>query len=187
MKLKVYIAGKVSKDSVFGTHDWRDGFCSELSQKTGFEIINLDPTKSSEDFELAQNNPRLIFGRNCYLQNLADLTVVYLSDDISVGGSQEMLIAKYLKKPLLGIARKEGKFNKSKKESMGKIWDNYLDPYVATSCDKVVEDIDQLANYLKSDYRNSQGKTKDLGIIDESIQHYRNEFLKKDSYANSIR
>jgi len=46
MDIKVCIAGKVSPNSVFGTSNWRDGFCQQLSEKSGHKIINLDPTKT---------------------------------------------------------------------------------------------------------------------------------------------
>src|SRR3989344_8270600 len=119
-KLKVYVAGKVSPNSIFGTHDWRDSFCGRLSEIIGIKIINLDPTKSDKMFDLDENNTRLIFGRDCYMIKSADLVIVNLTDDISVGGSQEMLIAKYFSKPLLGIAKREGLFIMSKYELAGK-------------------------------------------------------------------
>jgi len=54
-KLKIYIAGKVSPNSVFGRYDWRDNFCQKLSESSGFEFINLDPNKSQEGFDLDEN------------------------------------------------------------------------------------------------------------------------------------
>lgn len=30
--MKLYVAGKISKNSVFGTHDWRDAFCVNLNR-----------------------------------------------------------------------------------------------------------------------------------------------------------
>lgn len=75
--------------------------------------------------------------------------IVYLSDDISVGGSQKMLIAKYYNKPLIGLAQKEEKFNKSEKELYGRIFRKYIDPYVKVSCDYVASNVQEAAAFLK--------------------------------------
>lgn len=180
-KLKVYIAGKVSPDSVFGTHDWRDNFCDELSKRSGFAITNLDPTKSNEAFDLDEGNSKLIFGRDCFMIKKADFVIVNLTDDISVGGSQEMLIAKYYKKPLIGIAKKGGKFNKAEKEIRGKIYKNYIQPFVDISCDEVVEDVEGAANVLKEWTAKPDRKPKDMGILDEMCHYYKTEHHPNDT------
>src|SRR5438309_1306983 len=119
--MKVYIAGKISKDSIFGTHDWRDNFCEKLEKLSKLELENLDPIKAGTN----QNDPQLAFGGDSYLIPQCDVLIVYLSDDISIGGSQEILIAKYFKKPVIGLARHGGKFNGADKEYFGKLVKNY--------------------------------------------------------------
>lgn len=178
MPLKVYVAGKVSKDSVFGKHDWRDEFCQELSRLCGSPIINVDPTKAELGFDLDENNAELIFGRDCYMIQQADLVIVNLTNDISVGGSQEMLIAKYFDKPLVGIAPFGGKFYMAKKEMMGKEYTNWMHAFVKYPCDKVVEDIQGVADYIKS----GLGPAKSIKIIDESIEYYLKHHHEHDDY-----
>jgi len=95
--VKVYVAGKISKDSVFGTHDWRVNFCYELEKVSELKLKNLDPTKTGTD----QSDSLLVFGADCYLISQSNVVIVYLSDDISIGGSQEILIAKYFKIPVI--------------------------------------------------------------------------------------
>ena len=163
--LKLYIAGKISKDSVFGTHDWRDNFCMELRKLSGLEIDNLDPTKAGID----QSDPLLVFGSDSYLISQSDVVIVYLSDDISVGGSQEILIAKYYNVPVIGLARRGGKFNGAHKDMLGVSIKNYHDPFVFTTCDVVCATIEEVAkslNNLKSI------KIKSLDIIPESVAYY---------------
>lgn len=163
--VKVYVAGKISKDSVFGTHDWRDNFCTELERLTGLELENLDPTKLDAD----QNNPQMIFGGDSYLISQSDVLIVYLSDDISIGGSQEILIAKYFKIPVIGLARHGGKFNGADKEYFGKIVKNYKDPFVFTTCDVVCNTVEEVATALK-DYKKIKPKT--LEVISEAVKYY---------------
>ncbi len=145
-KLKVYIAGKVSKDSVFRTHHWRDEFCRKLEELSGLKLLNLDPLK----LESHLTKPEDIFEKDCQLIHSADVLVVYLSDDISVGGSQEILIARYLRKSVIGFAPFGGKFNGSKREMLGKIIDNYQDPFVFSTCDVVCGSIEEVARALRN-------------------------------------
>lgn len=178
--IKVYIAGKVSPQSVFGTHAWRDKFCEDLSKKSGHNIINLDPTKSSPDFFLNEKDYKLIVGRDCFMINSADLVIVNLTDDISVGGSQEMLIAKHFKKPLIGIAPIDGKFNKKEKEILGRKYKDYIDPFVNISCDRVVENIDELAKLIKNELEKLMTSPKTSDTLNKVLRYYEDNFYKDD-------
>lgn len=172
--IKVYVAGKVSKDSVFGTHDWRDNFCKELEELSGGRLKNLDPTK----LEIDQANTKLVFGADSYLISTCDVLIVYLTDDISIGGSQEILIAKYFKKPVIGLAPHGGKFNGADKEYFGTTFKNYKDPFVFTTCDIVCKTIEELAVALKN---LNTIEVKSLDILNESIEYY----LSKTNYLSS--
>lgn len=184
MELKVYVAGKVSKESVFGTHDWRDPFCVELSKLIGIPIKNLDPTKNSPGFDLNQSNAILIYGRNAYMISISDVVIVNLTNDISVGGSQEMLLAKYFKKPLIGIAPRGGKFVRAEKELMGKIYLDWTDPIVNYTCDAVVEDLVGAAKFINEDLLTGKYKTKSLDIINKSIEIYKANYYERDSFLH---
>lgn len=141
----VYVAGKVSKESVFGTHHWRDAFCAQLETLSGVRLKNLDPTRIEGD----QGDYKKVFAACCDMIKCSDVLIVYLSDDISIGGSQEILIAKYFNKPVIGLAPKGGKFNGSTKEYFGQIVKNYKDPFVFSTCDVVCEDIQSVAKTLQ--------------------------------------
>ena len=158
----MYIAGKVSKDSVFNTHYWRDDFCAKLSELNGIKISHLDPLKINDI-----SNPLNIFNTDCQLINNSDCVVVYLTDDISVGGSQEILIAKYLHKPVIGFAPYGGKFNGSTRTMLGKEIKNFKDPFVFATCDIVCGTIEETAEALKS-ILDIDPKT--LHIIDQAIK-----------------
>ncbi len=185
-KLKVYIAGKVSPDSVFGRHDWRDEFCTKLTELSGFDFVNLDPTKANENFNLDENNDLLIFGRDCFMIKSADLVIVNLTDDISVGGSQEMLIAKYYKKPLVGIAPKGGKFYKEEKEILGKVYKNWKHPFVSVPCDTIVEDISGVVEFIKDFFSQANPSPKDIAILDEALKYYEEHHHKDDTFLHNL-
>ncbi|MFA6512326.1 MAG: hypothetical protein WCV86_04360 [Patescibacteria group bacterium] len=185
MQLKLYIAGKVSPNSHFGTHDWRDAFCVELEKKTGLEIKNLDPAKSQSDLFLDENNSKLMVGRDSYMIRMADVILVNLTDDISVGGSHDMLIAKYYKKYLIGLAPKEGKFNKSVTTLGEREYKNWIHPFVLETCDALVEDIDQLAVCLKEFIEVPPTEIKDIDIFEQARQYYEEKFYPDDTFLHS--
>ena len=179
--LKIYVAGKVSPNSVFGTHDWRDTFCRVLEEKTGLSLYNLDPTKTPKITEWDENDSTLVFGRDCFMISQADIVVVYLTDDISVGGSQEMLIAKYFQKPLVGFAARNGKFNKDEKEIGGRRYINWKCPFVSSTCDVVVENMDKVAEQVRYFSSNKTATSiKQITLIDEKIKEYKDKCYFKD-------
>lgn len=169
--MKTYIAGKVSNDSIFGTHDWRNEFCSKLEKLSGLHIENVDPLKVEAD-NMRVND---IFAKDCYLILSSDVVVVYLSDDISVGGSQEILIAKYFSKPVIGFAPYGGKFNGSSRKIAGRVIKDYHDPFVFSTCDLVCGDIDEVAKALVDVDRNNV-TIKNLDIISKEAERFSKEW-----------
>ncbi len=177
--LKVYIAGKVSKESHFGEHYWRDEFVAELEAISGRKLINLDPTKSN----LPQGNPEIIFGGDAYMIAQCDVLIVYLSDDISVGGSQEILVGKYFKKPVIGLAPQGGKFNGLTREFFGETIKNYQDPFVFTTCDFVCEDEQAVGEALKTI---ESIKPKTIDIIGDLKELFIREHLENNPYLKNL-
>lgn len=144
--LTVYIAGKVSKESFFQKHHWRDEFCQRLEELSGRTLKHLDPLEGQNP----NSSPEHIFAQDCQRIKQADGLVVYLSDDISVGGSQEILIAKYFKKPVIGFAPNGGKFNGSSRKMLGEHIENYKDPFVFSTCDVVCGTLEETAKKIKA-------------------------------------
>jgi hypothetical protein len=178
-RLKIYVAGKVSKDSIFGTHYWRDEFVKKLESLSGIKLISLDPAKKTAN----QNDYEEAFGADVFMISQSDVVVVYLSDDISVGGSQEILVAKYYKKPVIGLAPAGGKFNQKNKEIFGQKVKNYKHPFVYSTCDVVCEDIESVAGTLKN---LDKIKPKTIDLIREMAGKYQKENLKSDGYLSTI-
>lgn len=143
--------------------------CEQLSELSGVRIINLDPAASPETVG-QEHHTQFIFGRDCWLIQSADVVLVYLTDDISVGGSQEMVIAKYLHKPLLALAPKEGKFSKSTKDIQGQIYTNWIHPFVAVPSDWIVETVEQAAQVLAN--FTPRKEVKGIDVIDSAIEYY---------------
>jgi hypothetical protein len=165
--MKIYIAGKVSNDSVHQRHDWRDDFCADLEKLSGLTLENLDPLNIETD----TMSPNDIFAKDCHLISQCDVMVVYLSDDISVGGSQEILIAKYFKKPVIGLAPRGGKFNGSSRKIAGRMEKNWKDPFVFSTCDVVCDDAPAVGKAL-TDLANGHITVKTLDIIKNEAKRF---------------
>ena len=177
--LKIYVAGKVSKDSTFGTHYWRDEFVQRLQELSGMALVSLDPAKKEAD----QNNYEESFGGDVLMISKADIIVVYLSDDISVGGSQEILVAKYFDKPVIGLAPIGGKFHSTNKEIFGQKVKDYKHPFVFATCDVVRDDIEGVADSIKNI---SDIKIKTLEIIKALADKYEADNLPNDEYMKQV-
>ena len=177
--LKVYVAGKVSKNSHFGRHDWRDEFVAELQELSGIKLLSLDPMKSEVD----QAKPAEVFGADAFMISQCDVVIVYLSDDISVGGSQEILIAKYFGKPVIGLAPHGGKFNGSAKEYPDRVVEDYRDPFVFSTCDIVCESAKGVATALKS---LDKIHIKSIDIIGDLAAWYQQTQLANNSYLKDL-
>lgn len=174
--IKVYVAGKMSKHSSFDSHLWRDDFLKEISMITGLKFISFDPTRASKDYK----DLEMVFGSDVHMISQIDVLVVYLSDDISVGGSQEILIAKYFKKPVIALAPLGGKFNGGIKEIAGQMIKNYKHPFVYSTCDVVCDDVEAVAEAFKN---LDKIKPKTIGMIDEAKNKFSKEHLKSKLYV----
>ena len=174
--IKVYVAGKVSPDSTMGTSFWRDEFCKKLGEKSGAKILNLDPTTR----KVLPFDPKMVFGRDSLMIKKSDLVIVNLTDDISVGGSQEMLIAKYFNKPLLGIAKEGGKFLNKNFVDFGRVVD-FVHPFVFGTCDAIVHNEDEAAEWIKNNFGKEQ--PKGMSCIDDSIEYYMKNYFDVDEFA----
>jgi len=111
----------------------------------------------------------------------ADFVLVNLSDDVSVGGSQEMLIAKHFGVPLIGLAPTEGKFNKSKEVIVGRTYTNFVHPYVKLSCDAIAETVEEAAGFIAS-YLKEPLPSKTMGIMDQALAYYKKQHYPCDAY-----
>jgi hypothetical protein len=178
-KIKIYVAGRVSNNSVFGTHDWRDKFLDVLSKLSGLKFINLDPIKKKDIYQ----DLEIVFGGDVYLISQADVVVVYLTDDVGLGAAQEILVAKYYDKPVIGLAPKGGKFNGRTKKIGDLAITDYKHPFVFSTCDVVCGDIEEVARALKN---LAKIKPKNIDLLKTAAAKYQKRQLPKDIHIKQI-
>lgn len=182
--VKIYFSGKITSQSSHAPSNWRERFCQELAAR-GLEIVKLDPLEHDPDFKLNYDDERLTVGRNSFMIQNADFVLVNLTDDISVGGSQEMLMAKYYDKPLIGLAPKGGKFNQGREEINGHVFTSYTHPYVKLACDCLASTLEEAAEYIKNQLL-KQTPPKTIHILNEALQYYKEKHYLKDLYLQRL-
>jgi hypothetical protein len=167
--IKIFIAGNFVTNPFYKSANWREEVYKKLDEYIEFEILNIDPTKTT----ILEDDPLAVFGQDCYLIKSSDIVIVYLTDDVSVGSSQEMLIAKFYGKPLVAIAPNGGKFNNSQKELLGKVYNNWKHPFVDATCDAVVNSLDDAAKFIIAYFGKPQiAKPKDITILDNAVKYF---------------
>lgn len=163
--IKIYVAGKMSGHSGYGSYTWRDEFLKEIAEVTRLKFISFDPTSASKNYD----DLEMVFGSDSHMISQVDVVVVYANDDISIGGSQEILIAKYFGKPVIAFAPFGGKFNGGTKEVTGQVMTNYKHPFLFTTCDVVCGDIKEVAEALNN---LDEIKPKTIELIDEAKERF---------------
>ncbi len=181
-KLRIYFAGKMGKAEGFSATTWRNELSAVISQKSRHRSVNLDFLDGSHS-AINENDPKLMFGRDAYLIRSSDVVIVNLSDDISVGGSVEMLIAKFYHRPLIGVARPNGKFVSPEKDLLGRSVKSYINPYVSATCDWLVHDTAQLPLVIDQLF---SSRVKTGRIVPLSAEWYAKNLFVKDKGAQIV-
>ena len=177
--IKIYVAGRMSKHSGYSDHTWRDEFLKKISQLSGLKFISFDPTRAEKDY----TDLEMVFASDVHMIKSVDVLLAYLSDDVSVGGSQEILIAKYFSKPVIGFAPYGGKFNVSAREIAGVVIKDYKHPFVYTTCDVVCGTIEEVAQALQN---MGDIKPKTLNIIDKAYKRFSAKHSKTKMYEEHL-
>jgi hypothetical protein len=180
-KLRIYFAGKMGKTEGVSETAWRDNFAALISKKSHFQSVNLDFLDTSHNV-IDENNGKLMFGRDTYLIRSSDVVIVNLSDDISVGGCVEMMLAKLYQRPLIGVAKPYGKFVKPDRDLFGRRVTSYVNPFVAATCDWLIHDPEQLPTVIDQLFTT---RVKTSAIIPLSADWYKKYVLRSDPAAQT--
>lgn len=100
----------------------------------------------------------------------------------SVGGSVEMLLAKLYHRPLIGIARPNGKFVSPEKDLLGRSIKGYVNPYVSATCDWLVYDVTQLPSVVDQLFSGTRNIKTDR-VVNEAALWYKQNLLVQDTAA----
>lgn len=148
-----------------GFIDWRKEYFEIMSQNTN-DIEIIDP---NEYFALRGDNVAL-FGALCLQIKESNLVVVNAESKLGAGTSMEMVISKYLNKPVITVLPKESAHRKSNLTFAGKEIKEWIHPFVESFSDIMVENISEFGDAVIS---LAEVSVKTMSMIDDSMEYAR--------------
>ena len=143
-RLRVYLAGKVSKSDRDGDHaDWRAEYAQALSAAGDFCF--LDPS----DPDLDEGQPELVFGHDCYLLKTADIVIVNAEHKLGAGTAQEMVIARYFGKPVYTILPPDSHHRRSNLQLHGRVVADWQHPFVVCTSLRTFDSLTAMCAFLR--------------------------------------
>lgn len=166
--IRIFLATKIPK----GKEAEKVTNVSEDIIKEVENIQNVEVIRG-QNRDLDESDFLLIFGHDCRHIKNSDLVIVDAREKIGAGTAQEMLIAKYFKKPVITILPKDTHHRRSNFEINGKVVEDWIHPFIHSTSDIIVESYKELTKQIK-EISEGKVKIKDIGIIDKSIEYYEN-------------
>ncbi len=167
--MKIYLAGSVPKgDEEQKTFaDWRARYQSAL--ESIFDAEYIDPY----DRVLDESDFLLVVGKDCIDIIESSLVIVNAEEKLGAGTAQELVIAKYLKKPVVTVLPKNTPHRRTNIMFNGQLIDDWIHPFIFTFSDFVIEDIEKIEEIKDKIF--DKHAVKDISIIDTAVEHFRNK------------
>ncbi len=167
--MKVYLAGSVKKGDkdnrpILG---WREKYKEKLNKVKGLKF--LDPSSMSEH----AGDPFFIFGGDCSMIKNSDLILVCAENKLGIGTSQEILVAKYFKKPTISVVPKQSHHKRYNISFDGKLIKEWIHPFIFSTSDLIVEKVEDAIPWIQEYMQNPNSKKiRGISIIDEGIENF---------------
>lgn len=163
----IYLAGSVPKGDKEqeAFHDWRKRYREVLN--TYFLAEYIDPY----DRNLDEADSLLVVGKDCTDIINSALVIVNAEDKLGAGTAQEMVIAKYLKKPIVTVLPKNSPHRRSNILFRGQMIEEWFHPFVFSFSDFVIEHIGEI-QAVKDILLDPSFAAKDISLIDEAIRYF---------------
>lgn len=162
----IYLAGSVPKGDKEAESftDWRKMYGDAIT--SCLEAIFIDPYDRPNDFD--EGDFMAVFAYDCHNIKSSDLIVVNAEAQLGVGTSQEMVVAKYLEKPVITILPKNSYHRRSNVPFREKIVPDWIHPFIFAFSDVILENIGEFKELSKD--KITKIKPKKISIIDTSIE-----------------
>jgi hypothetical protein len=165
--MKIYLAGSVPKGDAEAktAHSWRLEYQVVLEKVfQGAEFI--DPYVRGAGVDEADS--LLVVGLDCGHLKESDLIVVNAEGQLGAGTSQELVIAKYFKLPVITVLPKDTYHRRSNVTFHEVLVEDWIHPFVNTFSDFVVEHVGEVANFKE---QLTGASIKDISIVDEAVSY----------------
>jgi hypothetical protein len=162
--MKIYLAGSMPKgDEEEKNFDyWRVRYQKVLEKFFDAEFVDF------YNRDLDESNSQLVLGTDCKSIKESDLVVVYAEEQMGAGGAQELVIAKYFKKPVVTVLPKNSYHRRSNLVFHAKTIEDWIHPFIFTFSDFIIESIDGIGEIRDAIFT---AKIKEISVIDEAIEY----------------
>ena len=164
--MKIYLAGSVPKgdEEAKKFDDWRSRYKQSLQKL--FDADFIEPYHK----DLDEGDYLAVVGQDCRHIKESALVIVNAEEKLGVGTAQELVIAKYFRKPVISVLPKDTHHRRSNVAFHGKKIKDWIHPFIYAFSDYIVESVHEVEK-IKDEIFSS--KIKDISVIDEAI-HYIN-------------
>jgi hypothetical protein len=167
--MKIVLLGSIPKgdDVRKGRTDWKVTYMEVIkSVAPGVTFIHGDAISDNA-------GPELVVGHDLAQVKKADMCVVDAKEKIGAGTAQEIVFAKYLKKPVAIVIPKDTHHRKTNITFHGVTIEDWIHPFLFLSTDYVADSIEDAADWIKN-YIDSPSRypIKDMAVFEEAIKHF---------------
>lgn len=162
--MKIYLAGSVPKgdEEAKKFDDWRSRYKQSLQNI--FDADFIEPYHR----DLDEGDLMAVVGQDCRHIKESALVIVNAEEKLGVGTAQELVIAKYFRKPVVSVLPEETHHRRSNIVFHGKSIADWIHPFIYAFSDFIVESV-QGVGKIKDEIFSS--KIKDISVIDEAIRY----------------
>lgn len=170
--MKITILGKVPKgDAVRETwFDWKREYIDKIREiLPNASALHGDHIKDDAGSEL-------VVGHDIWTVKHADVVVVDAREKIGAGTAQEMIMAKYYKRPLVTVIPTDTHHRKSNITFNGVVIKDWVHPFLEVTSDYVATDIEDAVFWIKRYCESGAGiPIKGIDVIEAAVAHFESE------------
>ncbi len=177
-KIAIYLAGSIKKghEKSDDTY-WTDEDMALLRESLhDFELSFLNPAFRTDDL----SDQRSVFGRDMVQVFSSNFVFADVRDRRGLGVGAEMMWAKLHHIPIISWAPRNSHYRKDKATILGSPVDNFIHPFVEGLSDKIVENLEEGAKWIREVISDPSISIKGIDDIGAAMQYYKEKQLHRD-------
>ncbi len=168
--IKIVLLGSIpkgDKERKYWT-DWKSEYVEKINKAV--------PQAKFLHGDLISDNagPDLVVGHDLWLIKNTDIVIVHAATKIGAGTAQEMVLAKYFRKPLLSVVPKNTHHRRTSVVFNGVKIKDWIHPFIYVTSDLVAENIEEVIVWIRK-FLNNPSKVKTVSVFDETISLFEKE------------
>lgn len=175
----IYLAGSIKKGHEKGDETYWTEEDMSLLRRTleDYDLSFLNPAFRTDNL----SDQKSVFGRDMVQVFSSDFVFVDARDRRGLGVGAEMMWAKINRIPVVTWAPRNSHYHKDQTTILGKPVQNFIHPFVEGLSDKIVENLGEGAEWIRTVLANPKVAIKGIEDIGEAMQYYKQGQLHKDA------